>query len=268
MCIRDRSAPAFTFKNDDDTGMYGSANRIHFAVSGNEKIQVQPSSIILYESTTIQNELKVGTIPQIVITSSRALQNISSISSGAIASTGTISTTGQIEAGTNLQLGSGYNLSWGGAYASGKPTIAANANTMYFYPTGNVSGQRLYLNASGLVNAGTFTSGAISSSGAITGTSFTTTGGARVVNVASGTLTMKGDTGGWAFGLHALGSSNTNHGGFGFLGGADSLSLYYIGESYSHATNFRFYKSGQLNIGTTTILDLSLIHISEPTRPY
>ncbi len=71
------SAPAFTFKNDDDTGMYGSAARIHFAVSGDEKIQVQPSSIILYESTTIQNELKVGTIPQIVITSARALQNIS-----------------------------------------------------------------------------------------------------------------------------------------------------------------------------------------------
>ena len=70
------SAPAFTFKNDDDTGMYGSAARIHFAVSGDEKIQVQPSSIILYESTTIQNELKVGTVPQIVITSARALQNV------------------------------------------------------------------------------------------------------------------------------------------------------------------------------------------------
>jgi len=70
------SAPAFTFKNDDDTGMYGSANRIHFAVSGDEKIQVQPSSIILFESTTIQDELKVGTIPQTVIDSSRQLQNV------------------------------------------------------------------------------------------------------------------------------------------------------------------------------------------------
>ena len=98
--------------------------------------------------------------------------------------------------------------------------------------------------------------GAISSTGAVTGTSFTTTG-TRVVNVANSTLTMKGDTGGWAFGLHALGSSNTNHGGFGFLGGADSLSYYYIGESYDDATNFRFYKSGQLNIGTTTVLDSS-----------
>ena len=73
------TAPAFTFKNDDDTGMYGSANRIHFAVSGDEKIQVQPSSIILFESTTIQDELKVGTIPQTVITSARALQNVTAI---------------------------------------------------------------------------------------------------------------------------------------------------------------------------------------------
>ena len=80
------------------------------------------------------------------------------ISSGAIASTGTISTTGQFEAGTNIQLGGGYNLSWGGAHNSGKPTIAANSNTLYFYPTGNVSGSRLYLNATGLYNAGSFTS--------------------------------------------------------------------------------------------------------------
>lgn len=93
-----------------------------------------------------------------IIDDSRNLSNIASISSGAIASTGTISTTGQIEAGTNIQLGGGYNLTWGGAYSSGKPTIAANSNTLYFYPTGNVSGQRLYLNATSLVNAGSLIS--------------------------------------------------------------------------------------------------------------
>ena len=68
---------------------------------------------------------------------------------------------------------------------------------------------------------------------------------------------MKGESGGWAFGLHALGSSNTNHGGFGFLGGNDAFSYYYIGETYNSATNFRFYKSGQLNIGGTTVIDTS-----------
>ena len=94
------------------------------------------------------------------------------------------------------------------------------------------------------------------SAAAVTGSSFTTTG-TRVVNVANSTLTMKGDTGGWAFGLHALGSSNTNHGGFGFFGVADALSYFYIGESYNHATNFRFYKSGILTQGTTTIIDAS-----------
>ena len=94
------------------------------------------------------------------------------------------------------------------------------------------------------------------SAGTVSGSSISTNG-ARQVKLLNGAITMKGDGGGWAFGLHALGSSNTNHGGFGFLGGVDALSYYYIGETYNSATNFRFYKSGQLTVGGTTILDSS-----------
>ena len=88
-----------------------------------------------------------------VIDSSRNLTNIGTISSGAITSSGSV------------QIGASANLTWGGAYGSGKPTIAANTTTIYFYPTGNVSGQRLYLNATGLYNAGTLSSGTITTTG-------------------------------------------------------------------------------------------------------
>jgi hypothetical protein len=54
----------------------------------------------------------------------------------------------------SLIVGGGHNISWGGTYGSGKPTIAANSNTLYFYPTGNVSGSRLYLNATKLHSEG------------------------------------------------------------------------------------------------------------------
>lgn len=84
-----------------------------------------------------------------------------------------------------------------------------------------------------------------------------TAGVNRPVKLQNGLITMKGETGGWAFGLHALGSASTDHGGFGFLGTTDAFNYYYIGESYNAAGNFMFYKSGQLDIGGTTILDSS-----------
>ena len=67
---------------------------------------------------------------------------------------GTISS-GAITSSGSIQIGGSANLTWGGTYGAGKPTIAANTTTIYFYPTGNVSGQRLYLNATGLYNTGT-----------------------------------------------------------------------------------------------------------------
>jgi hypothetical protein len=85
----------------------------------------------------------------------------------------------------------------------------------------------------------------------------TFTAGNRPVVINGGAITMQGETGGWAFGLHALGSSGTNHGGFGFLGGDDNFSYYYIGEAYNSANNFRLYKNGTLQVGGTTILDSS-----------
>lgn len=39
------------------------------------------------------------------------------------------------------------DLSWGGLYGSGKPTISANATTIYFYPTGNSSGGTFWIDS-------------------------------------------------------------------------------------------------------------------------
>ena len=67
-----------------------------------------------------------------------------------------------------------------------------------------------------------------------------------------GTIFIQGDTGGWAFGLHAKGSSGTDRGGFGFYGGADSLNYYYIGGSYSSPAMVIQSSNGNVGIGTTS----------------
>jgi hypothetical protein len=62
----------------------------------------------------------------------------------------------------------------------------------------------------------------------------------------------KGDGGGWAFGHHARGSSNSDRGGFGFLGSGDGLSYYYIGPAYNAATMYIFSGSNFSSVGIGT----------------
>ena len=54
----------------------------------------------------------------------------------------------------NAQIGDGKNLSWGGNYSDGNPTIAASSNFIAFYPEGNVSGEAARLDSSGNVFVG------------------------------------------------------------------------------------------------------------------
>lgn len=49
---------------------------------------------------------------------------------------------------------------------------------------------------------------------------------------AGGNITIQGDAGGWNMGYFFKGNVGTIRGGFGALGGLDSLSYYYIGNSY------------------------------------
>ena len=85
------------------------------------------------------------------------------------------------------------------------------------------------------------------------------TGAVRLANGSSrptvidtgGTIYSQGDSGGWAFGHHVKGSSGTDLGGFGFYGGANALSWYYIGASYS-SPSLIVNSSGNVGIGTTS----------------
>ena len=87
------------------------------------------------------------------------------------------------------------------------------------------------------------------------GSSISATGARSVVlNGQSGVITSQGDTGGWAFGYHAKGSSGTDRGGFGFLGGANTLAYFYIGSAYNRAPALRGYPSGAVNVGTNQVI--------------
>ena len=146
---------------------------------------------------------------------------------------------------TASTAGSGSSIFSTGAYASGQ----GDNRTHLGYNTG--SGYANYVRGANTVFSGLtqFDAGSTFNSSA------TFTAGNRPVVINGGAITMKGETGGWAFGLHAIGSSNTNHGGFGFLGGDDAFSYYYIGETYNAGNNFRIHKNGTLQVGNTTILD-------------
>jgi hypothetical protein len=89
----------------------------------------------------------------------------------------------------------------------------------------------------------------ISGAGVLGGT--LTVGAVRQItaNGSTGQMYIQGDSGGWAFGLHAKGSSGTDRGGFGFSGNADSLSYYYIGTAYNNASLY-VLPTGNVGIGT------------------
>ena len=180
------------------------------------------------------------------IDSSRNLTNIGTISSGAITSSGNIYTSsGNIytSSGSVSATGSIGNLvtgSQGQQMERGDDSVT----TLRF----DANRWRLYAGA----NAGEMISAYENGTVVVAGTD------SRPITIGvAGSINTKGNTGGWAMGLNFVGSSDTNHGGFGGLGGADNFSYYYIGAAYNNASNFRFYKDGSLNIGATTILDSS-----------
>jgi hypothetical protein len=87
-------------------------------------------------------------------------------------------------------------------------------------------------------------------------------GGQILINNSSGTnrpLTLsgggdaifkQGDSGGWTFGFHAKGSLGTDRGGFGFSGSGNTLSYYYIGQSFTNPTITVLPATKRVGIGT------------------
>ena len=83
---------------------------------------------------------------------------------GPMSFSGNVTVSGKITASQNIQLGDNYNLTWGGEYGSGYPTIVGytGAGSLSFYPNGSATGAvaTVYptgLNVSGVLN--TFASG-------------------------------------------------------------------------------------------------------------
>ncbi len=92
------SAPAFTFKNDDDTGMWGASGSVKFAVNGSNRMTIGATATTVSGRISVVGDLQAGSVPQTIITSARALQNVTSITS-----TGQITASGLITASQTQQ---------------------------------------------------------------------------------------------------------------------------------------------------------------------
>jgi len=67
---------------------------------------------------------------------------------------GTSSPAVKLQVNGSLAVGSGQNISWGGAYGAGIPTMAGSASGMDFYPAGSTSGLSMRLDTSGNLGLG------------------------------------------------------------------------------------------------------------------
>jgi hypothetical protein len=63
---------------------------------------------------------------------------------------GTASPVEKLDVNGSLNLASATNLTWGGSYAAGIPTIAGTSSTLRFYPAGSTSGETMRIGASGV----------------------------------------------------------------------------------------------------------------------
>jgi hypothetical protein len=143
---------------------------------------------------------------------------------------------GAISASLGLILGAGNNLTWGGAYGAGIPTIAGSSGTLLFYPTGSTSGESMRLDSSGNLGIGTSSPGAkldiggtnntvfFKNSGATTGYALATvsnTGGAFQYGVANSTGTFWGSGNAGNYSVNIGSTSATNLG----FGTSDTLRM-------------------------------------------
>lgn len=67
----------------------------------------------------------------------------------------------------------------------------------------------------------------------------------------TGNVKVQGDAGGWAWNFGATGSGGADLGGFGFLGGANALTYYWIGSAYN-TPSMIITAAGNMGIGNTS----------------
>jgi hypothetical protein len=117
--------------------------------------------------------------------------------------------------------------------------------------TAAASAQTNTFPASGNVGIGTTSPGAALD---VTGSAIfgSTTSRPIVLWENYGSISIQGNSGGWAFGLHAKGYLGTWRAGFGFLGAGDDLQYAYVGDSYANPTMVIYPDNGNVGIGTTS----------------
>ena len=152
----------------------------------------------------------------------------------------------RINESRNLSIGTGVNAGKiqlpRGAYI-GFSNAADTANSEYVYANGG----NLELGVNGSTRLLINSVGAITISGA----------GNRPVLIDSN-VNIKMDTGGWASQHGFIGSSDTNLGGFGAFGNANSLAYYWIGSAYN-SPSVVVDSAGNAGIGTAA--PLAKLHV-------
>ena len=77
-------------------------------------------------------------------------------------------------------------------------------------------------------------------------------GSGRPVFINDGSIAIRGDAGGWAFGYTIQGNGGTDRGGFGGYGSYNSLNYLWIGDSYNSPTMVVQGASGKVGIGVNS----------------
>jgi hypothetical protein len=132
-----------------DSGL--TAGRVIYASSGGALVD---SANLLFDGTTLTANA-LTTTSTVTINGGTA-NGVAYLNGSKVLTTGSALTfDGTLLATTgNISLGAGANLTWGGAYGAGIPTIAGSSGAFLFYPNGSTSGELMRLNSSGNLGLG------------------------------------------------------------------------------------------------------------------